>query len=306
MAFSFRFSMAAILSAVSLVFISITGFANAAAAQDNTAPNPALWKLTDEDSVIYLFGTVHILNPDLDWRSKKVNDAFTDSATVIFEAPADPSSAKPLVLKYGLNQPGIALSSLLSNEANQQLASTLEQFGMKGNAANFEPLRPWLVGLSLAALQIQAIGGDPDAGVERILSAEAFRSGKSIAYFETDEQQMQFLSGLSPKTEIFFLEEGLRQIDESPDQIQNLLAAWRAGDIPAMTEMVMEGYGNQKEGEEIMEALLTRRNFNWASQIEDLMRGSGTAFIAVGAAHLVGKNSVQVYLSEKGITAVRQ
>lgn len=306
MTFGFRFSVTAALTAVSLIFVSLAGLANTVTAQENTAPNPALWKLTDEDSKIYLFGTVHILNPDLRWRSQKVNAAFASSETVIFEAPADPSAAQPLISKYGLNQPGVTLSGLLSAEANQKLATTLERFGLKGTASNFEPLRPWLVGLSLAAIQIQAIGGDPNAGVERILSAEAVTAGKSIGYFETDEQQMQILSGLSPKTEIFFLEEGLRQIDESPDQIQNLLNTWRVGDIPAMTEIVMTGYSEQEEGEEIMEAFLTRRNFNWASQIEELMRGSGTIFIAVGAAHLVGKRSVQVYLSEKGITAVRQ
>lgn len=306
MTFIIRFSTTTLLPVMSLLLVSFIGVPIAANADSSDAPNPALWKLTDEDSEIYLFGTVHILNPDLKWRSSKVNRAFDASETVIFEAPADPVAAQPLISKHGLNPPGVKLSSMLSPSANQQLAETLESFGMKGAAANFEPLRPWLVGLSLSAIQIQAMGGDPDAGVERILSAEAVQAGKSISFFETDEQQIQFLSGLSPKTELFFLEDGLRQIEESPDQILSLLNSWRTGDIPAMTEIVMAGYGEQKESDEIHEAILTRRNFNWASQIEVLMRGSGTAFIAVGAAHLVGQQSVQVYLSHKGINVVRQ
>lgn len=302
----FPFSITAILSIMSLMLISVLGLNKPANAEDAISPSPALWKLTDEDSDVYLFGTVHILNPELKWRSAKVDEAFNTSETIIFEAPADPAAARSLITKYGLNPSGVKLSSMLSPTANLQLAKTLESFGMKGMAGNFEPLRPWLVGLSLSAIQIQAMGGDPDAGVERILSAEAVRAGKTIGYFETDEQQMQFLSGLSPETEIFFLEDGLRQIKDSPEQIQKLLNTWRIGDIDAMSEIVMAGYGEQEESDEIMEAILTRRNFNWASQIEDLMRGSGTAFIAVGAAHLVGQQSVQVYLSQKGISAVRQ
>jgi len=295
-----------ILTMVLLLTVTLNAPYSAIARDGTTPPNPALWKLTDEDSEIYLFGTVHILNPDLNWRSVKVNDAFALADTIIFEAPADPQAAQPLIAKHGLNQPGITLSSMLSRSANQRLADTLKSFGMEGAAANFEPLRPWLVGLSLAAIQIQAMGGDPNAGVERILSAEAVEAGKTIGYFETDEQQIKFLSGLSPETEVFFLEDGLRQMAENPDQVTSLLNAWRAGDVPTMSEIVMSGYDDRKESDEIMEAILTRRNFDWASQIEDLMRGSGTIFIAVGAAHLVGKGSVQVYLSQKGITAVRQ
>ena len=275
-------------------------------AEAQSTPSPALWKLTDEDSEIYLFGTIHILNPDLDWRSAQVDIAFGAAETVIFEAPADasnPDATQALVVKYGLNPAGTTLSSLLSPSSNQQLATILTQYGMDGAAANFEPLRPWFVGVALAALQIQALGGDPSAGVERILGAEAAATGKKVGYFESDEQQMQILSGLSPQAEVFFLEEGLRQAIDDPDQILQLVQAWRIGDQAAINDILVTGMAGQNE---VMEALLTRRNFDWAQQIETLMRGSGTVFIAVGAAHLVGRQSVQVYLSEKGIKAVRQ
>ena len=306
MIFASRFPVTAVVSAVSLVFVALTSTFGATIADDRTAPDPAVWKLTDEDSDIYLFGTIHILNPELDWKSAKVEAAFGAAKTIIFEAPADtsdPEAAQALVAKYGLNPQGTTLSSLLSEQANQKLALVLEQLGMEGAASNFEPLRPWLVGATLSVLQIQSIGGDPNAGVERILGAEAVRAGKTIGYFESDEQQMQILSGLSSEAEVFFLEEGLRQIEEDPNQILDLVQAWRAGDQGAINEMLVTGMVGQ---DELIEALLTRRNFNWASQIENLMRGSGTVFIAVGAAHLVGKQSVQVYLSEKGIAAVRQ
>ncbi len=314
MLFDREYTKPFITSIVSLVILLVAGAFNAAAADSQAAPkpaassasDPALWKLTDEDSEIYLFGTIHILNPNLNWKSAKVVAAFDASETVVFEAPADtsnPEATQAMVAKYGLNPSGTTLSSLLTASANQRLATVLEQLGMKGMAANFEPLRPWLAGASLSVLQIQSVGGDPNAGVERILSALAARDGKTVGYFETDEQQIQILSGLSPEAEVYFLEEGLRQIQEEPNQIIELVEAWRSGDQVAMDEMLVTGFAGQ---DEVMESFLTRRNFNWASQIEQLMRGSGTVFIAVGAAHLVGKQSVQVYLSEKGFNAVRQ
>jgi len=311
MIFNHDYSKRFVASIVSMMLLAVGWSFNSAVAENqtapkpaaNSAPTPALWKLSDEDSEIYLFGTIHILNPNLDWKSEKVEAAFNESETIVFEAPADPKTAQALIEKYNTNPPGTTLSSLLSRSANQRLAAVLEQFGMKGMAANFEPLRPWFVGAGIAVLHIQAIGGDPNAGVERILSAEAARAGKTVGYLETDEQQIQILSGLSSEAEVYFLEEGLKQIQEEPNQIIDLVEAWRTGDQTAMNDMLVAGFDEQQE---VMEALLTRRNFNWASQIEQLMRGSGTVFIAVGAAHLVGERSVQVYLSEKGFNAVRQ
>ena len=49
------------------------------------------------------------------------------------------------------------------------------------------------------------------------------------------------------------------------------------------------------------DALLVRRNANWAGQIETLLKGSGTAFIVVGAAHLAGADSVQSMLEARGV-----
>lgn len=285
--------------------ISIAILAPASFAQDG--PNPALWKISDEDSNIYLFGTVHILNPALEWRTAKVDAAFALAETVVFEAPADqsdPAKAQALVFKYGLNQNGETLSSMLSAESNALLAEVLTEFGMPaGAAANLEPLRPWLVGITLSALQIQATGGDPNAGVERILGAEAIQSGKAITYLETDEQQMQFLSGLSVDAELYFLEDGLRQMKENPDQLSELLSYWQSGNVDAMGGLLVDALAGQ---DEVYDALLVNRNKDWANQIEAMLAGSGNIFIAVGAAHLAGTDSVQALLEAKGIMSVRQ
>lgn len=289
-----------------ILFVPLFAPATAIALQE-FKPNPALWKITDEDSEIFLFGTVHILRPDLKWKSEKVTQAFNAASTIVFEAPADnsnPQKMQALIAKYGLNPPGTTLSSLLSANGRTRLASVLSGFGMPaGSSANFEPLRPWLVGITLAALQIQATGGDPNAGVERILSAEAAAAGKRIGFLESDEQQMQILSSLSPQAELYFLEDGLRQIKENPNQINDLVSAWRAGYVPILGATLLEALEGQPE---VYDKLLVQRNHDWARQIEEMLSGSGTVFVAVGAAHLVGSDSVQSILGKKGIWASRQ
>ncbi|MEY3293394.1 MAG: hypothetical protein RJB12_1165, partial [Pseudomonadota bacterium] len=48
------------------------------------------------------------------------------------------------------------------------------------------------------------------------------------------------------------------------------------------------------------------RNTDWADQIQTLLAGSGTVFIAVGAAHLAGDDSVQEILGDRGVTVTRE
>jgi uncharacterized protein YbaP (TraB family) len=55
----------------------------------------------------------------------------------------------------------------------------------------------------------------------------------------------------------------------------------------------------------VYKAILVDRNTDWANQIETLLEGSGTAFIAVGAAHLAGDDSVQAMLTQRGVDVER-
>lgn len=291
-----------IFSFAVLLFTAQAYSTTPAAAQDH--PNPAIWKITDHDSEIWLFGTIHILNPSLNWRSGRVNQAFSNSDTIYFEAPADQQGMQPLIMQHGINPQGTTLSMLMSDTGKANLKLALQSLGLPlGLIQQLEPMRPWLAGLTLAAFQIQAQGGDPNAGVERILQADAKAAGKTIRYLETDEQQIGFLSNLSPKAQLFFLEDGVRAMIEEPDILRRLISGWVTGDVNAIDATMLQTMQGQQE---LYAALLVNRNKRWAAQIKEILDGSGTHFIAVGAAHLAGGNSVQYYLGDYGITAARQ
>ncbi|WP_262694658.1 TraB/GumN family protein [Kordiimonas aquimaris] len=294
-----------LFSVIALSFLSVLHTTNIYASNDE-APRPALWKLTDADSEIYLFGTIHILNPSLTWRSEKVSAAFNAAPTVYFETPADtsnPQAMQELLRQYGLNKPGVTLSSQLSEDGQKNLSTVMNQLGMGSAIANFEPFRPWLAGVTLASMQIQANGGNPNAGVERILSAEAKTSGKDIGYFESDAQQIAFFGNMSKAAETRFFEIGLEQMLQDPNMLDNLVDVWRRGNVAGVEEQMLAAFEGHPE---VYETLLVRRNQDWAEQIDRLMGGSGTIFIAVGAAHLAGKDSVQALLGKFGHIAVRQ
>jgi uncharacterized protein YbaP (TraB family) len=284
-------------------FAQATPAAAAAAPAQAVGTGPALWAITDEDSTLYLFGTVHVLRPDTAWGSDKVDAAFDASQNVIFEIsnPDDQAAILPLVQQYGIS-PQRPLSSLLTAEEVAHLDTAARSIG--ASAAQMDPMRPWLVALTLSVAPLVKAGYDPQSGVELILKQRAQAAGKPVTGLETIDSQIQVLAGLSEATQLDFLRSTLTDFDEATTELDLLVAAWAAGDVETIERIATVEM--RAESEEVYQALLVRRNTNWADQIEELLKGSGTSFIAVGSAHLAGSDSVQALLEARGVTVTRR
>lgn len=264
---------------------------------------PALWVIKDADSTLYLFGTVHVLRPTTAWGSPKVDAAFDASQNVIFEIsnPDDQAAIQPLIGQYGVS-PDRPLSSLLTAEEIAELNTAAQSIG--ATAAQLDPLRPWLVSLTLSVAPLMRAGYDPQSGVETILKARAEAAGKPISGFETIDEQVRILATLSEETQVAFLRATLESYEDATTELDALVAAWAAGDVAGIERLGVDEM--RSASEEIYQALLVRRNANWADQIQTLLAGSGTTFIAVGSAHLAGDDSVQEILEDRGVTVTRQ
>ena len=98
--------------------------------------------------------------------------------------------------------------------------------------------------------------------------------------------------------QVQFLSATLREIENEPSDVATLDDAWARGDVKTLSHDLTRDL--RSAGPEIYAALIRDRNRRWAEQIDLMMKGSGTAFIAVGAAHLVGKDGVPALLRAKG------
>ncbi len=61
---------------------------------------------------------------------------------------------------------------------------------------------------------MQKAGYDPNAGVDRLLKAQAEKEGDKIHGFETAEEQVRFFADLPEPEQIAFLEETLGEAEE--------------------------------------------------------------------------------------------
>lgn len=263
---------------------------------------PALWHISDADSDIYILGTVHVLPPGLNWRTPRIQQAFDSADTVWFEAPANDPDAQLqmvfLIQQYGLNPPGVSLSSRLSAESRETLVefSTRTGLPMQG----LEPLRPWLAAVTLTAAYAQAEGYDPASGVEAQLWPLASEQAKTVDYFETLEEQIRFFADLPEEVEIGLFEQTVAEYSSAEDELSALVEAWQSADLASIDRLVN---GEMRaEAPEIYEVVISRRNARWVDTIRGLLEGEGTHFIALGAGHLAGEAGVVEQLRSAGIT----
>ena len=259
---------------------------------------PALWVVKDADSTLYLFGTVHLLRPTTAWGTQRVDAAFDSADKLVLEIsnPDDQTAVLPLIQQHGISL-ATPLSSLLSAEEIAALDTAAQTLGL--SAAQMDPFRPWFAALTLSVAPLAKAGYDPASGVELILKARAEAAGKPISGFETIDEQIRILAGFPEEEQLAFLRSTLEDFETATVDLDKLVEAWAAGDVEAIETLGVEPM--RESGEALYQALLVRRNTNWADQIQTMLNGSGTVFIAVGAAHLAGDDSVQDILERRGV-----
>jgi hypothetical protein len=265
---------------------------------------PALWVVKDADTTIYLFGTVHLLPTDTDWHYPALDRAVADSRTLYIElTDDDQANMTALVLRYGLD-PAHPLSSLLSQSEQLRLRMAANKAGVPGGLQALNVMRPWLAALTLATAPLLKAGLDPEHGVDKQLKAQMSGAGKQVLGLETAEQQIRFLADMPKSVELAFLRSTMREVDKGPIELTDLIDAWKSGDIATIARL--EDEEMRQTEPKLYQLLLVQRNEIWATKVATMLQQPGTVFIAVGAAHLAGPDSVQAQLRRLGIDAVRQ
>jgi len=278
-----------------------------------------MWVIADDDSTIYMTGTVHMLPPDVQWRSARLDKALKDADELWLELPM-PTSQEEMMRQYGpmmmrhmfsFNRP---LSSLLTEEEKVQLAAAIERAKLPANAAQgLDMMKPWAVTLMLGVGPLVASGFDPESGIDINLARIAEEQGDAIKGFETFEQQMAMLSSGTEEEQLAALRAAIAgpaaAAEDMQDASEKAFEGWARGEVEPVEQLVAAmrtgAAADSGLGAMPIEVILDNRNEDWAGQIEELLAEDGVSFIAVGAAHLVGPTSVQERLKLRGIEAKR-
>ena len=275
--------------------------APAAYAQETKDADPALWVVKDADTTIYLFGTVHVLKPGLSWFDEGIKAAFDKSDELVLEmVEPDNATMQGLVMKTALNPTGPTLTEKLPADKRDAYARALGDVGVPAPA--LDRFDPWFAAVTLSLAGLPKLGYDPASGAERTLAGAAKAANKQVIGLETAEQQLGYFDGLPEPLQIKFLVSTIDDYPKMGAELDKMVASWSAGDPEALGRVMNEELSDTPE---IAKVLLADRNARWAEWIGKRLEKPGTVFIAVGAGHLAGRDSVQAWLAKRKLTARR-
>jgi uncharacterized protein YbaP (TraB family) len=263
---------------------------------------PALWTVKDADTTIYLFGTVHVMKPGVDWFKGGVKTAFDGSDELVLEIvePEDPNALAQVMAGTALARDGVKLSDRLSAEDRGKYQLAMTANGLPWQA--FEAFNPWMAGMALSVQPLSKLGYKADLGAEKMLTAAAKASGKKVGALETVEQQLGYFAGLPMAQQVKFLTVTVEGLPDVESEFAKLITHWQSGDPEKLAAEMNESL---EATPELAQVLLIQRNANWAKWIKARLGQPGTVFVAVGAGHLAGKGSVQEQLKALGVSSAR-
>ncbi len=291
------------LSLAAFLLLTSPGFAPIGARTIETGidARPALWVVKDDDTTIYLFGTIHVLKPGVRWFEGPVRRAYDEADTVVLEVlTPDRATMTAKTAALAMATDGKPLSGRLDTGARARYHALLASLGIP--AAQLDPFQPWFAALTLSILPLEKLGYRADAGIEETLKAAAARDGKRLEALETVDEQLGYFAGLPEPAQIGFLVSTINDIPNAEADIARMVGHWAAGNPDALADEMNETLSDMPA---LSDALLFQRNARWARWIAARMARPGTLFVAIGAGHLAGSGSVIDDLAEAGLRAER-
>jgi len=271
------------------------------ACADASAPQegrPALWTVHSSRGTAYLFGSIHILPPQMNWRSKEVTAAIAASDVFVFEILLNSTSqleAQDYVKQHGMLAPGQSLRAMLPVSKDAEYDSVVAQSGL--SAAALDHMQPWLASIALTVASLKAQNFDVSLGPDIVLNAEVVAEKKPVLAFETIDQQLALMASGDLAANVGSLCATIDDIADQSKLVQDMLDAWMIGGT-AKLETLINGNLDRYPG--ARRILLDDRNRRWVKQLSVLLRQRKTFFVTVGAGHLLGAMGVPALLRRAG------
>jgi uncharacterized protein YbaP (TraB family) len=261
---------------------------------------PAIWEVSDADSKVWLFGSVHVLPKDMAWRTPKLDDLIKQSEQIYFEADIGPLGQLAVAIsgiKMGFGDK-VDWVATLTAEQKDKLAAAITPLGL--STEQLGALQPWLADAMIQETVIEHLGYSPSSGVDSTLQAELPKERK--AYFETVAGQLALLAADPIDVQVKRLMTTVDTVPTLGKEMTDMTGAWSAGNVDVLAKQIAD---DPTMDESFTKNLLTNRNANWVTAIEGLLKDNHNDLIVVGAGHLAGDGSVVDLLGKAGFTVQR-
>lgn len=270
------------------------------AAADSGGHPVTLWMAEGASNTVYLLGSVHLLRKEDHPLPSVIDAAYDDAETLFMELDMDdldPIATQATINRLGMLDEDQSLRDVMGEDLYDDALLAADALDIPLDM--LAQTEPWFAAITVEQLALTRIGFNPMYGIEMHMMAKAIQDGKTIQGFESVEEQLEFLDGLSLGAQRDLLMQTLAESANIRDIMDRLIAAWRMGDIAYMEENLLADIANYPE---LYESIVADRNRNWANTIDKLLGDDEDYLVIVGALHLIGEDGVPQLLESRGYT----
>ena len=266
------------------------------------------WKVEKEGlEPSYLFGTMHLSDPEISTLDEDVKVALGNSDTVVVESidALDPQKAQAAMGKLAhlafLTEG--TLRDRINDDLEDELKTAIEDRGIPMNLA--DRMQPWLiattVALPICEIQRKQAG---ELVLDSVLAKHAEDNGLDLKGLETIEEQLTAVASLPEDYHVSALEETLVSGSLVSDMVHTMKSIYKMGNtgiIFPLMKTVLPKAGSGKGAAQFQEALIEKRNVTMAERVAPILE-NGKVFVAVGALHLPDETGLVKLLRDQGFT----
>lgn len=287
---------------LSLTF-TLTTFAN------STIKNPFLWEVTKGKEQFYLFGTMHLGDPDLQVLPEKLQNIIKNSETVYTEVPMD-FSTQLKAARAVMREDNATLKEILPEKLYAASEAYVKQINPALNLVLFEKMKVWVVSTTLTMLKHQLKYPTVEA-IDKVIYKYALSQKIKVDGIEKVEEQLDLMDSFTLEEQIINLEATLIYLNGTQDFVDELKQHYLSGDakkVMGFIESTMFQIPKyQKLEEKFMQRVLYDRNVNMAKRIDAVLKKNSQKqyLFAFGVMHFLGEKSVIEYLEDYGYSVKR-
>lgn len=261
---------------------------------------PAMWKVSDADSRIWLFGSIHLMPSGQAWRTPAFDQILVKADRVFFETDMSPEQQAVISAEAfirGIYTDGTLLTDVLDDAQEALLRRVATEYGIA--LGPILAMRPWMAAQAVTG-PVLAESGFLEEGVELQVLNEV--AAERRGYFETGLQQLDVLTTGPEAEDVAMLMQALEDLPTMKNTMFEMLDLWMGGDEDQLGNLMVDETAGI---EGLAERLLYERNMNWLAPIESMLADNEANLVIVGAAHLSGAESVPALLERAGYTVER-
>jgi uncharacterized protein YbaP (TraB family) len=261
--------------------------------------DPAAWRVAGENgSELTLLGSMHVLRPSDHPLPPSIDDFIARADRIVMELDLDDIDAaaqQRAILTTAVLPQGTVLEDVVDAGVYRLVEQSAGELGV--DLALLERFEPWFLAITLLDQGMRKLGFEGERGIEQYVLGQSRRTGKEIVGLETLEFQIGIFDSLPAAQQQAMLEQTLAELDEAATALNDMVAAWRAGELESLSAELLDDFD---EFPGLYEKLVTDRNNVWVRALEGMLADGRRHLVVVGALHLVGEDSVIEGLRSRG------